>query len=209
MTKPRSILWPAILFAAILGAFTWQVLRPHEPVYAGKPLSFWLKQYIIHSRDASHGRDQERLRAEAESAIRGIGPDALPVFLKMAAEKDSLVKKKMIQLLPQPTAYSLHLWDGHDHHWMAGYGLQALGPAAKAAVPALITQLDDRDLELRASALVVLGDLGPLARDAAPAVMKCLTDPDLGLRCCASNTLKQIDPATAAKLGTREITLPR
>jgi hypothetical protein len=201
MRKARPIL--LVLLAVVLGGFAGQVLRPHEPVFEGRGLSVWLRQYIVNSRWDPSGREPRRLRDEAEIAIRRIGPDALPIFLKMAAEKDSVLRKEMIQLLPPRTAYSLHLWDTHDHHWMAGYGLRALGPVGKAAVPVLVAQLNDRDLEMRASAVGVLGALGPVARDSAPAVMQCLSDPDLGLRSSASNALKQIAPETALKMGVR------
>ncbi len=201
MSKSRPIL--IVLLAATLVGFAWLVLRPHEPVCESKGLSVWLRQYIVNSRGDPLGREQRHLRDEAEGAIRRIGPEAVPIFLKMASEKDSALRTEMINLLPPRTAYSLHLWDTHDHHWMAGYGLHALGRIGEAAVPVLVAQLNDRDLEMRSSAVGVLGALGPVARDSLPALMKCLNDPDLGLRCSASNTLKQIDPETAMKMGIK------
>jgi HEAT repeat protein len=53
----------------------------------------------------------------------------------------------------------------------AAYQLSRLGPAAKPAVPALITALSDPDRQVWSMAVSVLADLGPDAADALPALI--------------------------------------
>mgnify|MGYP001599799890 CR=1 FL=1 len=73
---------PAILLLAVLGGLAWLVLRVREPVYAGKPLSEWLRQ-----------RDEE-----STNAIRQIGADALPALLELAQARDSALKKRLLEI---------------------------------------------------------------------------------------------------------------
>ena len=50
----------------------------------------------------------------------------------------------------------------------AAYEIASMGPAAKAAVPALIETLDDPDPAVRFPATVALGEIGPDAVAAVP-----------------------------------------
>jgi HEAT repeat protein len=51
-----------------------------------------------------------------------------------------------------------------------------MGPAAKAAVPALIEALGDPDAAVRFPVCVALREIGPEAREAVPALTKALDD---------------------------------
>ncbi|MHC4251099.1 MAG: HEAT repeat domain-containing protein, partial [Planctomycetota bacterium] len=86
--------------------------------------------------------------------------------------------------------------------------LRRLGPAANAAVPALIEALEDRDLNVRyptsrpsvrtsesTAAAGALGRIGPDARDAVPALAQALKDTDIFLRANAAEALGKIGPA--------------
>ena len=58
-----------------------------------------------------------------------------------------------------------------DEEIRAGIAVVALGrigPIAKAAVPALVKVLDDKDADLRAATALALGRIGPGAADAKP-----------------------------------------
>ncbi len=52
MAKTRRIL-PILLLLAILATISWLVLRPHdpEPVYNGKPLTYWLDGFYPSHRN--------------------------------------------------------------------------------------------------------------------------------------------------------------
>ena len=51
-----------------------------------------------------------------------------------------------------------------------------MGPAAKAAVPAITKLLDDKDPEVRMQSALALAEIGPDAIDAAPALVNGLAD---------------------------------
>jgi uncharacterized protein (TIGR03067 family) len=81
----------------------------------------------------------------------------------------------------------------------AAQGLEALGPAAKGAVPALTVALKDKSSMVRRSAASALGHVGEDARAAVPALVALLKDSDRNLRRAAATALKTIDPATATR----------
>jgi hypothetical protein len=67
----RSLL--AVLLVAVVGGLAWQVTRPREPVYQGKPLSYWL---VRPARDPNF------------NALRALGTNAIPTLLQMLRAKD-------------------------------------------------------------------------------------------------------------------------
>ena len=80
--------------------------------------------------------------------------------------------------------------------------MQGIGPAAKAAVPALIQLLRDEDEEAQMVATRTLGQMGPVAKAAIPALTDLLRNGPTGLREDAADALKAIEkqtPADAAK----------
>src|SRR5881296_4662264 len=111
------------------------LLRPREPAYQGKPLSYWFEQFNTTNR------------SQAAIALREMGPAAVPFLLKKAKSKDgdSLYDKiyrtiymkapmgwKRRMALPKP-------FDDTFHYRVAN-ALQLLGPAA---VPQLIKGMAD------------------------------------------------------------------
>ena len=56
----------------------------------------------------------------------------------------------------------------------AGFQLQRLGPAAKAALPDLIKALDDPDRQVWANAIAAIAAIGPDAKDAVPRLIAAL-----------------------------------
>jgi len=58
----------------------------------------------------------------------------------------------------------------------AAYAISGMGPAAKAAVPALIAALDDPEPVVRFPVCIALGEIGPEAAEAIPALTKALDD---------------------------------
>src|SRR5262245_42330924 len=77
-----------------------------------------------------------------------------------------------------------------------------LGLEAKAAIPALIDLLRDRDSSARDYAAEALGNLGPAAIAAVPALVEALQPANTGLAQKARVALKQIDSGAAQKAGT-------
>jgi len=86
MGKARRIVF-AIVLLVLLGGLAWEVLRPREKMYEGRPLSYWLKR----QEDAKYGLvtpEKQKLREQADETIRQIGTNALPELLRMLRARD-------------------------------------------------------------------------------------------------------------------------
>src|SRR5882762_7135488 len=130
MGTKRRILTVTLL-TAVLGFVSWLLLsQPSEPVYQGKPLSYWCYQYEIDSSPDS----ESQLRAE--TAIRAIGTNAIPTLLRWLKAKDS--KLKLLQLASKQHSVNIRWKTAENRHYEALQGFFALGTAGKSAVPALI-----------------------------------------------------------------------
>jgi hypothetical protein len=117
------------LVLAVVGVLAWAVLWPGEapePMYQGKPLSFWLEK-------ASTLDDTNE---EATVAFRSMGTNALPILLKLMQSKpsrlekifDYLNKKQSLIRFPQLIAYKA---------LCASVAIRSMGPVAKPAIPVL------------------------------------------------------------------------
>ena len=159
-----------LLTAAALSTELWLVLHPNEPGYQGKGLTAWLRQHYNYSNFDPYGEQSKARLEEAETAIRHIGTNALPVLLKMARTKRTSPK----------SVIAFYFWAEFqarkDPLVLAEVGFQTLGPIAKPAVPALLDLLNDQDLETRRDGAIYLGEIGPAAEDAVPALLQHLAD---------------------------------
>src|SRR6266481_6657560 len=88
--KKRKIIALLLVPAVVLIA-VFYFLPPREPVYAGEPLSFWLKGY-----DPVEG--SEPGRQKADEIMREAGTNAIPTLLRMLRQHDSPWKLKLIAL---------------------------------------------------------------------------------------------------------------
>ncbi len=144
---------------------------------------------------AALGDDDDGVRRTAELALPALGPSIVPQVVKLL----------------QHSKASRHAFSV----------LQALGPAAREAMPALMGLVDDRDLGLQASSTIrkigpaavpalldaiakekdirrqnrfisILGGLGGDAKEAVPALQRLANDPKLGMQ--AKDSLNRIRP---------------
>src|SRR4051795_10605059 len=78
----------------------------------------------------------------------------------------------------------------------AAYEIAGMGPAAAAAVPALIETLDDPSAAVRFPATVALMEIGPAAKAAVPR-LQVMVDEEINDEIAASarRALRHIDPA--------------
>jgi HEAT repeat protein len=78
----------------------------------------------------------------------------------------------------------------------AAYEIAGMGPAAVAAVPALIVALDDPSAAVRYPVTVALLEIGPAAKAAVPRLQQMM-DEEINDEIAASarRALKRIDPA--------------
>jgi HEAT repeat protein len=80
----------------------------------------------------------------------------------------------------------------------AAAAFRKVGPAAKAAVPALLAALRERGEPIRSLAAQALGRIGAKAREAVPALLELLRDKNDSLRFDAAEALSRIGPGADA-----------
>jgi HEAT repeat protein len=74
----------------------------------------------------------------------------------------------------------------------AAYAISGMGPAAKAAVPALIEALADAEPTVRFPVCVALKEIGPAAADAVPALTELLDDRNDEIAAMARKAIRAI-----------------
>src|SRR5260221_14107658 len=82
----------AFLVVALLGSLLWQILRHREaePVYQGRPLSFWL------ANAAEPIIDIENPKPTLHQAMRSMGTNSIPALLRMRRANDPAWKLKLL-----------------------------------------------------------------------------------------------------------------
>ena len=188
-----------LLTVAGVGLTTWLILRTDEPIYQGKPLTAWLKEYCADydAYLAAHGvhadpRVEEDFHSEALLAIRAIGTNALPVLLRMARAKDHPIKARFLKALRKSSLFSISFVSAEDHRTMACMGFYALGDQGQDAVPDLMAILSGPDIELKLTAADCLGNIGPQAKTAVPSLLKLLDNTNRIVRWDATANLGKI-----------------
>jgi hypothetical protein len=197
---------------ALLGGFAWVVLRPHEPVFEGKPLSVVLDEAYGHGSFAGRARSAkpDMPRPRAERAVRAMGTKALPVLVEMAGARMSGFRSFVGDIAGDSSMDFLHLPPQEGKHGIAVWGMGVLGKEAWPAVPALIRLLGDKDPDVQLTAAQCLARIGPAAAEAVPALIRML---DSGRRAKPYNeslvsiavyALGEIGPAAGAAASSLE-----
>ena len=106
---------------------------------------------------------------EPIAALGRIGPEAIPVLTILLKDENSEIRTAAAQ------------------------GLR-MGPKAKAAVPALMESLQDKDFKVRRVAMDALGSIGPEAKAAVPALTEVLKCKGKIRRVRAASALGRIGP---------------
>ena len=169
----------AVLLAAIAGV-VWQILRPREPgpVYQGKALRVWLREYA--GWDVAP-EEWARAKAGAEHAVRQIGTNSIPPLLKMVRKMESPRRAGLIDWWDQHLANRNRLpaWIQHPAWYknQARYlnmegeiGFKILGSDAQQAAPELISIYESTlsmdsvtSMNSRIAVIRSLIDIGPAA----------------------------------------------
>jgi HEAT repeat protein len=94
---------------------------------------------------------------------------------------------------------------------LVGFILFLAAPSHGAPVPELVTQLRDKDTDIRRAAAKQLGEAGPDAKEAVPALVKALKDEDAYVRRFSALALGDIksDPATVVPALAAVLNNPR
>jgi hypothetical protein len=195
---PRVKIVLTIVSVVLVGVIVSQVLTHQgQPVYKGKPLTRWLRDYAMGS---------PAQRGEAAEAVSRIGTNAIPTLLQMLRAKDSAVKARVMNLLQRQRIIRIECTPANVWNGLGQAGFALLGAKGKSAVPALIEIADHNiSLESRGHAVLSLGSIGPVAKEAVPALLRWGTNADQKLRLEAGVSLRIIDPESAKAGGTDRV----
>src|ERR1700722_3235020 len=154
MKRPRVIL---ILFAILLlGVLVFCLIQPREPSYHGRKLSEWLRDYGGNSRGlvSAIGRSGVRGPTDAaEQAVRAIGTNAIPTFLRWVQTIDSPMKEKWNALLDKQSVIRFRFHKPGEFLNMAYTGFTILGQDALPAIPDLMQLMKSQDITIRIRAV--------------------------------------------------------
>jgi HEAT repeat protein len=140
--------------------------------------------------------DDEELRNAAEQALSRIA--------KPPAARAPAVSAGEVMYKGKPLRHYVRQLDDEDFttRLFAYSALDAIGPAAAAAVPALLAVLEgkeparkDGEPSLKGAAIASLGAIGPAAAPAVPSIARALSSDDVELRRAAAKSLARIGPA--------------
>jgi hypothetical protein len=147
------------------------------PVYQGRSLRVWLKGFDAKTPES---------RWRSAEAVRHMGTNAVPLLISQLAHKrgpEPRWKYELRALLSRQSVVKVDLFRPRDERGEALAALDALGPNAKAALPAIEKLLGERPADHRA--LLVLAGIGP---EAIPTLTRALTNDEnvirLGARSC-------------------------
>jgi hypothetical protein len=191
--RKRSRIAFACLAVACLGGIVWPVLQPHEPVYEGKPLSYWLELTAVTNRMPG-GVMQivgYKTRGRAEEAVRHIGTNAFPALLQLLRVKDSAFKVKLMELAQRQHFIKVNYVPANVRVTMGGLGFHYLGSKAEDAVPAMIAMYDEPGLS-EGSKFCLLGSLAEIhvrPELVLPVLAKSMHDPSQLVRAQAATML--------------------
>ncbi|MDB6112696.1 MAG: repeat-containing protein, partial [Pedosphaera sp.] len=174
-----------VLLLAVAGGLAWQASRQREPMYQGKPLSYWLGGY-----------DSPPLTnvtpSQADAAVRQLGTNAFPVLFRRLQQRDSEFRITIMRLLQKQHVISIPVAPP-DQNYAAVQGFDALGPQASNAVLRLIEVFDSDPHPFPQQAVpVILRRIGPSARQAIPALLRGMTHTNATVRNNAICAIHQI-----------------
>lgn len=180
-----------LVLALLLGVLTCVILAltaPSEPMYEGKPLTYWLKKAQFTTLSVFQD-------ALTRKPIESLGTNAIPTLLRLLRAKDSATKLKLMWALERLPLINFHYWNAMDRNMAAFFGFSILGPKAAPAVPELIEILNEHISEVSESgAIEALGSIGPNAKPAVAKLLELAAMENGEVRTAAVEALKKIDP---------------
>jgi hypothetical protein len=183
-TLPKRIkIGIAMLLIPLSALIVWQVAKPIEPLYKGKPLSFWLKDEYL------------KANVDTEKAVRHIGTNGILTLLRLLRDKDSVAKAKLMDLLQRQHVFRFEYIPPEVGHYAVAYAFGQLGTDAHITVPELVKIADENIFPTsRACAIESVGYVGLPSGEAVPALLRWATNSDPKARSWARAGLERIDP---------------
>src|SRR5579884_1075592 len=194
--SPRqAMFWRQAFCSLVLLLTLFVSCRAGEPLYAGKPLAFWLGE--LKSDDPLIGEEALAVLSEAAAAARA----AMPAILELTHHSDPYLRAASLSALKSVA-------DPKEARQAAIQALKDDHPLVRCRAVVLLTHVDAKHpdivpltLELlkqpvgRDELLLLLSRMGPQAAPAVPTLTKLLTDPDQPTRLAVIQALRQIGTA--------------
>jgi hypothetical protein len=181
MRTRRKLVW-IFIGCAIALVLLLTLFRERQPQFGGLSLNQWITML--------DGSDPEISQQQAELAIRSIGTNGLPYYVKWFQYQERPWKTRLAaQAARLPgkfgdTAEDLVRGHGRQRQQAAFAALCILGPDAKPALPFLTQQLAGSPPWFAMTVIAHMGDVG------LPTILTVLTNGSpTALRCCAIGTL--------------------
>jgi hypothetical protein len=129
----RRFSWIAAVLLLIAAGISFCILRPRDPVSAGKPLGYWLEQIALNPRSADEG----------VSAVRMMGTNVIPRLLAdLEGNRSMLWQYRVNRLLDKQGLIPLGFHGLEDRRRRAKWGFFALGADATPAIPWLVQEIE-------------------------------------------------------------------
>jgi HEAT repeat protein len=196
MRRKQIVVASLILSAIVIGGIAFFFLRStRDPVYQGKRLSVWLKEYDFRKTADGKGISEGDVR-KADEIVKQAGTNAIPTLLRLLREEDS--KKHNIDstggeasdgfrvLGASATNAVPDLMKIYEQNRAARidilYSLNCIGTNADVPVDWLLPKLKDPDRQIRAGIAYVLANMHLKSEQAIPVLIQCLSDSDRMVR---------------------------
>ena len=190
----KKLLILAVALGAVIGVaavMIYCVTDPAEPIYEGRPLSYWLIKGFIPG-EGNYDTDHQK----AQAAMAHYGTNAVPTLLRMLRANDSAFKLKVIDVAGKLRLIRQRPMPAATRNLAAGEAFRELRSSGKYFVPELARIFTEKiSRESQAGVLSALYCIGPDAQAATPALIRWLTNADDGIRNRTIQTLGCIRPA--------------
>lgn len=190
--EKRGRILIAVAAVLAIGIIAWAFFGgrsvPPEPMYKGKPLSYWLQAY-----DPVSGGTNRPNPADADAAMYHAGTNAIPTLLRMVREEGSMKTRLLNWAYRIPYFRKYHPRRPSMEFLVVILGFHALHEDATPAIPELIKILNrNPGLGAMTCSMAVLGQMGPAAADAVPTLLRVATHTNRNVRMGALAALGEI-----------------
>ena len=186
--RKRVYLVLAGLFLGAAGLATWEGMRQHppEPVYEGRPLSYWIRQpRVIQVNGRLRATDLPKFDSNAVpflvACLERCENPLSRFYFSAWSELPAWIKP----CLPRPMRSDVVLVNALG-------ALGSIGPAAKPAIPVLVRELkEDKAVAIRCFATQALWQFAGEDLTAQAALVNAMQDPDSSVRQSAAMALTE------------------
>jgi hypothetical protein len=188
MRRKQIVVASLILSAIVIcGAVFYFLQSNRDPVYQGKPLSIWLKEYDnMEEVFANHGAKLHEL----DKIVSQAGTKAIATLLRLLREEDSRkhnfksngneASNGFRALGASATNAVPDLMKIYEQNRAARvdilYSLNCIGTNADVSVEWLLPKLKDPNHQVRAGIAYILANIHTKSEQAIPALIQCLSD---------------------------------